>query len=83
MVLMVDTDMIWLNKQGNCGIILETWILLLGAFFDLLGGGFVKEVLNGFHILNMILIGWIVYYICIRRGYMLVSNDLFKQNERQ
>jgi hypothetical protein len=43
----------------------------------------MKEVLNGFHILNMILIGWIVYFICIRRGYMLVSNDLFKQNERQ
>jgi hypothetical protein len=39
----------------------------------------VKEVLNGFHIL----IGWRVYYICIRRGYMLVSNDFFKQNERQ
>jgi hypothetical protein len=49
----------------------------------MLGGGFMKEVLNGFHRLNMILIGWIVYYICIRRGYMLVSNDLLKQNERQ
>jgi hypothetical protein len=56
-VLMVDTDVISFNKPGNCGIILETWILLWGAFFDLLGGGFVKEVLNGFHILNMILIG--------------------------
>jgi hypothetical protein len=28
MFLMVDTDMIWFNKQGNCGIILETCILL-------------------------------------------------------
>jgi hypothetical protein len=27
MVLMIDTDMIWFNKQGNCSIILETWIL--------------------------------------------------------
>jgi hypothetical protein len=44
--LMVDTDVTWFNKQGNCGIILETWILLWGAFFDLLRGGFMKEVLN-------------------------------------
>jgi hypothetical protein len=44
----------------------------------------MKEVLNGFHILKIIiLIGWIVYYICIRRGRILVLNDLFKQNERQ
>jgi hypothetical protein len=50
MVLMIDTDVIWFNKKGSCGIILETWILLWGAFFDLLGGGFVKDVLNGFHI---------------------------------
>jgi hypothetical protein len=27
MFLMVDTDMNWFNKQGNCNIILETWIL--------------------------------------------------------
>jgi hypothetical protein len=27
MVLMVDTGMIRFNKQGNCSIILETWIL--------------------------------------------------------
>jgi hypothetical protein len=26
MVLMIDKDMIWFNKQGNCNIILETWI---------------------------------------------------------
>jgi hypothetical protein len=63
MVLMIDTDVIWFNKQGNCSIILETWILSQRAFFDL-PGGFMKEFLNG-SILNMILIGWIVYYTCV------------------
>jgi hypothetical protein len=30
-------------------------------------------------ILNMILIGWIVYYTCIRRGCKSVTNGLFKR----
>jgi hypothetical protein len=48
MVLMIDTDMIWFNKQGNCSIILgDLDILSSGSFFDL-PGGFVKEVLNEF-----------------------------------
>jgi hypothetical protein len=43
----------------------------------------MKEVLNGLHIeydldrLDSLL------YMCIRRGCTLVTNDLFKQNERQ
>jgi hypothetical protein len=67
MILMIDTDMIRFIKQDNRSIILETWILSWGAFFDL-PGRFVKEALNGFHIeydlhrLDSLL------YICIRRG---------------
>jgi hypothetical protein len=61
MVSMVDTDMNWFNKQGNSSI-LELGYYHKDHSFDL-PGGFVKEVLNGFHIdrLDSLL------YMCIRR----------------
>jgi hypothetical protein len=47
--LMVDIDMIWFSKQGNC-IIMETWISSWRPFFNLPGTWrIVKEVLNGFY----------------------------------
>jgi hypothetical protein len=44
----------------------------------------MKEVLNGFYIIEHDLHRLdSVLYMYFRRGYMLVSNDLFKQNGRQ
>jgi hypothetical protein len=77
MVLMIYTDMIWFNKQGKCSIILETWIYYHEKHSLICLKG-LSRGLDDLHRLDSLL-----YILCIRRGCKLVTNNLFKQNERQ
>jgi hypothetical protein len=53
----------WFNKQGNCSIILELGYYHKERSLICLEGLWKRSWMGS--ILNMILIGWIVYYICV------------------
>jgi hypothetical protein len=80
---MVDTDMIRFNKQGNCSIILETWMYYHEEHSLICLEDLSRSSCSMGSMLNMILIDWIIHYIRIKRGYRSVTISLFKDNEHQ